>query len=295
MIERVIENWLINSTEKVYQVPYCQVLGIKGFSVLQLSSHGISEHGKDIIARDDRGTPCAFQLKTGSINTETWRAIYGEITELIEIPIDYPAIEEQAHRAILVTNGAISADVRTKITALNRGNRKRHLPELEVITGKELLADFIRAQGSFLPEEPQEIRNFLRFYLSEGNENADCENMAIFLEDLLLSNEIQNPNQLRRLICSSLLLVSYAIFPFTKRLNFVATINYLVVLGSYIMALAEKNQLKENFWGPSFQLVEHWIREQLEELKAEVLRKKNFLEGGNKSSARNERERTRKK
>ena len=79
LIERIIENWLINSTERIFEVPFCQILGLEGYKVLHLSSHGVSEHGKDIIAFDNKNVPCAFQLKTGDITSSVWRKIFPEI------------------------------------------------------------------------------------------------------------------------------------------------------------------------------------------------------------------------
>jgi len=164
----------------MYQIPFCQVLCLKGYKVLHLSSHGVTEHGKDIIAKDAKGIPCAFQLKTGDIPSSAWRRIFGEITELVEYPIDHPSIDpSRMHRAILVTNGKITDDVRTKITALNRGYRRRDLPRLELVTKEDLLHDFINSQGSFLPNEPKEIQDFLELYMSDGKANIEEHNCPV--------------------------------------------------------------------------------------------------------------------
>lgn len=49
MIERVIENWLDNASEKTYQVPFCYMLVKQGHKIIHLSRHCGMEHGKDII------------------------------------------------------------------------------------------------------------------------------------------------------------------------------------------------------------------------------------------------------
>jgi len=63
MNERLVENWLISVNEKTFQIPFCQMLTAEGYTVLHLSRHGPFEEGKDVIALDPAGTPCAFQLK----------------------------------------------------------------------------------------------------------------------------------------------------------------------------------------------------------------------------------------
>src|SRR6478609_1240366 len=86
MIEKLIENWLINVHELGYQIPFCEVLLTEKHSVLHVSKHGRGEHGKDIIARDQRGQLFAYQLKEGDITLNDWRTIRDEIEELVRLP-----------------------------------------------------------------------------------------------------------------------------------------------------------------------------------------------------------------
>jgi len=70
MQERLLENWLISVNEKSFQIPFCQLLTGEGHEVVHISRHGPFEAGKDILAIDSNGIPCAFQLKgsTGKIS-----------------------------------------------------------------------------------------------------------------------------------------------------------------------------------------------------------------------------------
>ena len=79
MIERAIENWLINTNEKNYQVPFCQVLISQGHEILDISTHGRLEFGKDIISKDKKGVIHGYQLKTGNIDVPAWDKIYREV------------------------------------------------------------------------------------------------------------------------------------------------------------------------------------------------------------------------
>lgn len=138
MIERIIENWLNSSNERSYEIPFCQYLISKGFTILELSFHGQVEQGKDIIALDDKGKPIAYQLKSGVINQQVWNKIKAEIDALIEIPIKYPKLNDEInHRCVLVTNGRITSKVRADIADRNANFKRRGLPELEIIQGQE--------------------------------------------------------------------------------------------------------------------------------------------------------------
>src|SRR5437879_433230 len=104
MIERLIENWLINTTEIGFQEAFCQLLLYEGYQVLHLTRHGEHEQGKDILALDSSGQPCAFQLKglKGKRLTVTaFRDLLGQVTDLVEIGIVHPAAKRQPHQPVL--------------------------------------------------------------------------------------------------------------------------------------------------------------------------------------------------
>ena len=279
MIERVIENWLININERAYQVPFSQLLSLKGYKVLHLSSHGAGEHGKDIITFDETGTPCAFQLKTGNVGTSEWRNIAGEINELIDLAIVHPSIDTAIkHRAVLVTNGKLSDDVRAKIVALNESNARRNVPFLEVIAGKELLSDFIKFQGEFLPTDPKSIHGFLGLYIYDGKRNLPETDFVDFVVDLLFISG-DTPLNAKRRIAATVLLTKYALNQFEKESNFAAVIKAWTILAAYIMAKSERDGLKTEFWQESFELCWYEISRLSQEFKEEILSRKDYLEG----------------
>lgn len=181
MIERVIENWLINTNERGYEIPFCQCLISEGYTILGLSFHGPMEQGKDIIALDEKGTPCAFQLKTGDITEGVWKNIKDEIDALIEIPIKHPSIDKSLkHRCVLVTNGRITEKIRNDIDDRNLRYDQLGLPKLELILGQELLKRFLDVKGKFLPVKLPDLKTFLELFMFEGRELLDKKLFAGF-------------------------------------------------------------------------------------------------------------------
>jgi hypothetical protein len=66
---------------------------------------------EDIIARDPEGALTTFQLKGGNIDLSTWRAIKGEIEELVQLPVMLPGVDrDEPHAPFLVTNGELRGD-----------------------------------------------------------------------------------------------------------------------------------------------------------------------------------------
>jgi hypothetical protein len=279
LIERVIENWLINTNEIGYQVPFCQHLVSEGYTLLHLSSHGQMEQGKDIISFDKQGIPCAFQLKGGDIDVIEWRKIKGEIDELVEIPVNFPGISKDAkHRAVLVTNGKITDPVRRGIDDLNSSYKKRGFSELEVITKMDLLKRFLKVHDVFLPNEPSDFKLFLELLFSDGHELIDKKLTAKFIEGILFSGKETKP-ELKRKIASGLLLMQYLIRTFEKTKNHVSIIEGWTLFGSYVLAMVEKYELEDEYWSQSFGLVLHLINNQFDLLKSEFYSRTDYLEG----------------
>ena len=249
MIERVVENWLTNAKERRgYEMPFCQYLMMKGYKVLLLSPHGQMEQGKDIIAIDNNGVPCAFQLKAGDITVSVWRDIKGEIDELTEISINHPSVDKSVqHRAILVTNGKITDPVRRLIDDRNTNFRSKNLPELKIIVGSELLTEFIKIHGSFLPSEPKDFKTFLELFLADGADMPNKDLFSKFLASMLLENNgNESKPAIRRKIASAILLSQYALSPYESKNNHVAIVEGWTLLCAYIFGLIELHRPHEH-------------------------------------------------
>jgi hypothetical protein len=244
----------------------------------------VSENGKDIIAVDENNIPCGFQLMTGNITASKWRSYHGEVVELIELPIVHPNIDvTKQHRPVLVTNGKISDDVRLKITDLNRGNESRKLPPLEIIAQEQLLKMFVDAQGSFLPNEPDELRDFLKLYTSNGEENIEERQFANFiLGNLDIMKSKSSKNCLARQIATTLLLVKYALSPYERKDNYISLVKGWTIFLAHVYLAAEKHGLQAKHWKTSIDLGMREILYNLESFRDEVKKLNNvFLQGDN--------------
>ncbi|MCL4430100.1 MAG: hypothetical protein M1167_05040, partial [Chloroflexi bacterium] len=278
LIERIVENWLINTNEKGYQVPFCQCLVSQGYKVLHLSSHGQMEQGKDVISIDKEGTPCAFQLKGGNIDGTLFREIKGEIDELVEIAINFPGVRKDIpHRAVLVTNGTITDKVRRDIDDLNLNYKRRGFSQLEVRTKMDLLKDFLEVNGTFLPVELSDFKLFLELLLYDGHELVNKELFSKFIEKVLFTEKEGNPD-LKRKIGSALLLTEYVLNPFEMVQNHISVIEGWTLFCSYMLAIVEKYTLELQYWKESYDLIQHKINSQLDLLKAEFLSRQNYFE-----------------
>lgn len=282
MIERAIENWLTSTTERNYQVAFCQTLLQKGHRILYVSSHSIMEQGKDIISMAPNGDCCAYQLKTGNIDLSQWRKIHAEIEELIELPVVHPTVSrDRIHKSYLVTNGEITDPVRFQITQMNEDNQKknRKYSYLDVITLQGLLRDFIDAQGKFIPYEPEDFQIFLELFLADGSDFLDKEKYSTFLRKSVLTDTSEDLSSVLNAISSSVILTAYILRPYQVKGNFLAEFEAWTMLWVSVLHYVETKRFKDDRWMASISLIEKEVNETLDSLTDETLQRQDFLEG----------------
>ena len=282
MIERAIENWLINTNERNYQVPFCQVLLSKGHKIIYISSHRPMEQGKDIITLDKDGECCGYQLKTGDIDLKKWREILGEIRELMELPVVHPSVDKsKVHKAFLVTNGEITDEVRIQIDQMNEDNQRkgRQYSYLDVINGKRLLKEFIDAQGGFIPKELEDFDLFLKLFLADGADFLPKEKYFKFLNKVIFKQIHGQRANAANAISSSIILVAYALHPYQIKENSYALFEAWTILAGSIVRYAKKTGLGKEDWLDSYNLAFGEMIRNLSILKEEMLQREDFLEG----------------
>lgn len=280
MIERAIANWLANTVERSFQLPFCQVLVSQGHKVIYISKHGLMEQGKDIISVAPTGEVHAYQLKTGDISLGEWRLIRHEVEECAEIPIVHPSISAgSAHRSFIVTNGEIGDPVRFQITQINERNAKRGIGSIETITGHELLGLFIDAQGSFLPREIREYELFLKLHLSDGRDFLPCAQFFELVNLCFMSEIPKTKKQRLDAISSSAVLTSYALQSFQLAGNHYAQFQAWTALAGCVARYAARAELSYAETQASLSLIESEIERHLDNLADEALEREDYLEG----------------
>ncbi len=284
MIERVIENWLINVNERSFEIPFCQLLTSEGYQVVHLSRHGPYEQGKDVIAIDPNGSPCAFQIKgsSGKITQNAWAKSYLEqAIRLVELPIVHPSINQNLPRKVFfVTNGELDEEVRIEIENRNSDWQRRGFPKLETIVKGQLLTRLLNLQKNFWPFELSFEKEFLELYLSDGTACLDKSKQSTFLQKLLkLDDEDFNKAESNRLLINAAITTAYTLTPYEENSNYVAIFEGWVIYISYLVAFIEKHQLNEKYWHDSISLASQAIENILTDLCVELSSRQHLVEG----------------
>ncbi|OEC84390.1 MULTISPECIES: hypothetical protein [Methanobacterium] len=278
MIEKAIENWLINTNEINYLVAFCQVLLNEGHHVFK--THGPLEHGKDVISIDSNNNYFAFQLKGGDINTTEYGKIKSQIDELVEISIDHPSFDpDKLHKSYLVTNGLVDSFANEKINKYNKEYVKRGYEKLNICDKNNLLKIFIDAQGKFIPKEFDDFYLFLDLLTLDGKDFLPKEQFLDFLDHIIFKKIPKRKSDRSNAISSSLIIVSYLLDPFQRENNYYALFEAWTCLASSVIRFVERTKLKEELWIESFNLILSEIERNLLLLKEEILSKTDFAEG----------------
>jgi len=266
---RLLEDWLAKIGERGFEVPFSQVLVTQGHRVLRMG-HSPIEHGKDIITRDSRGRFHAYQLKQGSVDLKEWEKIYPQIVALVETPVDHPNAGCENCQPWLVISGSFSAPVLSRISGHNQMWKRRGLPTLKIISGKELLAEFSHLASDFWPVELLEIEAFIALYQKPGAGFIDKAGYATFCLSLIRGGGTVKAEVARRISALNIF-VSYLLSKAYAAGNHWAVVEGWTVAGSHILWAATKWNLPQKHWVAAFDLAQSAALSALAILKDEAL------------------------
>jgi hypothetical protein len=290
--ERLVENWLDSVNERVYQIPFCQILCAKGHRILHSSRHSPIEFGKDIISIAPDGVSCAYQLKgnPGSrLTLAQYRNIESQLFELINHPITHPSVpRRKPHRSYLVTNGLIEEETIQAINLMNAGLVRDGFPhrKLEVIQRGDILKECGELGLSLWPSELKEVTLLLELIVSDGRGHISTEKLHALLISILRLEEGKKEKlkaeNIRRRITSTALLIPVALKNYSLRENHFATVCAWVMFCSYAISACERYGVDfTRNASPSINIGLIAIKDALVSLSAEIAKREHLVEDPN--------------
>jgi hypothetical protein len=285
MIERLIENWLTNASERSFQIPFCYMLANEGYTVLHLTRHCGMEHGKDVIAKDKEGNYCAFQLKgasSGKITLRQWqKELVGQVHQLVSSPLTHPSvpISSRHHKSFFVTNGEIHEEVSSAIDNENKTWIARGRPEyhLHTIVKGELIERAKKLGLNFIPSDLADFKVLLEFFLEDGAFVLDKQKFSNLLESFFLKET--KATERAHLIRGSALLTALATSSYSNKQNHVALVEAWILFISYLLRYCEKNRIEKRYWENEFNIAKQLVYTSLENLSKEATAAENFMVG----------------
>ena len=279
IIERAIENWLINTNERSYQIPFCQILLSQGYEILYISPHGPLEMGKDIIAISPEGNTVAYQLKRGDLTLKEWDKIQREIYDLIDQKCKHPNVDKsKPHTSFIVTNGDIKDNVFQRIDAINE--TKKHYSELKSLNKDQILKMFLESNSNFLPQRFEDWGEFLSFFTLNGEDFLPRKKYYDFLRNHVLIKTGKQISSFKNTIFSSVILTSYILQTFKKSQNHYAQIEtWTILYGSLISFIEQYKIPKDKEIDKTLEILSNEILDLCKSLEDEFLKSSDLFEG----------------
>ena len=287
MLERIIENWLDNTSERSFQQPYCYILSTEGHTIIHSTRHSAMEMGKDIITIGPDGTPCAFQLKSGNISLAKWRnEVASQTSDLVNLQVTHPSVDSSRHhRSYLVTNGRIEEEVSRAIDDRNRtwASQGQSYLHLKTIVRGELLAKAKELGTDLWPSELNDIKTLLEMFLENGKGVLPKAKLASLFEStfpLKLRGDARAPTKKHcsRIIASAGILCAIAISSFSNEDNHVAEIEAWMMYIAYVFALSERWNLSVDTYKNELKIAIQSIYTSLANLCDEIKEREYLVE-----------------
>lgn len=289
LLERLVENWLDNASERSYQSVFCQILASKNFRVLHSTRHSQIELGKDVLALDEQSKLHAYQLKGNPgarLTKGQFSDIQSQLIELVTQPVVFPGLPAKAADfTYLVTNGGIDEEASLALVGLNRTLVDRGLSAhgIALYSRGDFLADLRQLGIALWPDALQETKLFLELLSSDGDDILPMDKLDRVLRSILQpdrnSGSVSSSEIVRR-TCSAALLTEIAISKFRAKDNHLACIEAWTLCSVAAVSCAEQRSLTANPQIRSFvSLARQIALDSVSDLLSEAIGRPRLIEG----------------
>ncbi|HVU97773.1 MAG TPA: hypothetical protein VHE34_21260 [Puia sp.] len=274
MIERIIENWLTNSSERSFQLPFCYLLIQDGYTIIHLTRHCGMEWGKDVIAIDPEGVPTGFQLKDvkgGRYKLRDWQQDINQFYQAIYTPLTHPSLPlHDRHRSVFVLNGDMDEEAFNAIHVQNEQWRKQNLHyKIEVIVKGQFLDMAFRNKDHFVPTELADFKALLEFRIDSGDQFLDKKKFSDLLTAIIHKEDITKQGQ-RRALSSGALLCALALTNYSEKKNHWAVIEGWTIYQTQLLGYCESTGTSLASCKEELRLTEEIITNSLIDLCEEI-------------------------
>jgi hypothetical protein len=216
---RLIDDWLTNTKERGFEVPFCHLLISEGYDILHIDSHSQTEDGKDVIAISPDGYLCGFQLKAGDVTAGAFGEMMTELRELVEYKCHVPrAPKRLCDRAYLVVTGRLNVTANHKLNEFNN-SRREGTAAVELIDKSALHRRFIDSTACAIPVDAKRFGEYLAAMLTDPHECVSVPDVLKVIEAVLESADATNA---KMKISSSFVAISHIFAKYAEQRNHLA-------------------------------------------------------------------------
>lgn len=213
MIERLIENWLTNLSErKDLDIPFRLLLEAEGHLVNgHHTIHGPMELGKDVVSwSPSQQRYCFFQLKAGNATQNDWVEMERQMLLMAEVPYVHPNYQPgDPYQPVWVCTGQLHESVRFALGLKNTEARRLQKPAIEVWDRSILVEKFRYAFFNLLFVDDPFAVDFIKRWSQASEYLADEEELRTFFHNYLFTLPgTAQPREMRRHLATYTLMLT---------------------------------------------------------------------------------------
>lgn len=262
MLKRLLENYLINISEREIDRPFRLLLETEGHECLDVkTNHTALELGKDIITfHPQSGNFYAFQLKKGNIDKKYWEKLESQLKQLAELPIFHPNFSQgDIFFPIWVCTGELSPTIEISMKAKNEQYRNEGKPEIKVWNRNTLISKFHDNFFDILYIEENLLLDFIRVTSNISELTYILDEPHEFLCNFLDSIDCSNSRKIRKHLSVFVLIVYIIANRFQYFSNLYHSIDFVISSICIFVSRLIKNQLKENDYRNAISLLKYYL------------------------------------
>ena len=287
VIEKLLESWLDNATERQFQLPFCLMLNASGYRVLHMTRHCGMEFGKDVIALSPSNRVCVFQLKRVDkrLTQAKWQEMLPQVTQLVSYEVAHPSIPNGRTSDFdckIVINGDLTEEVIREIGDFNRGLGNTVGRQVSAMVRGDLLEMARRHSHVFWPHDFADLRPFLRIIAQEPSSPVDIDVIADFCQTQILDAALDLTRSVRARrtrVVGALALVTFVASTYVAAENYDSEVTALVLGLCYVLAAVEKAGDDWRLFNEFISLITDRIYHSIELLVEEAIEKGALTEG----------------
>lgn len=189
MLKRLIENWLINISEREFDIPFRLLLEALGHvAVGHATIHGAMELGKDIVSwHSEEELFYFFQLKAGDITPSDWSDMQRQLLQMVTVPYVHPNYQVgDPYQPIWVCTGQLHETVRLSMGLMNQEFAQNGKPQVQVWERNDLIERYHDTFYEVVFTDPALTIDFIRLWSHAHDFMTDEDELRTFFHSYLL-------------------------------------------------------------------------------------------------------------
>lgn len=267
MLKRVIENWLISSSEYEFEYPFRLLLEAEGHRAFERRTrHGPAEKGKDIVTYHEKEEKFyTFQLKAGNVTRHDWVDMEVQLKELVELPPLHPNYDStRPTQPIWVTTGDLNPYVAQNMSLKNVQYEKEKKLPVKCWNLAVLIEKFHDKFFDIVCDDEKFIIRFVSLLVHTKSEEVMVEDTISFFADYFKGQFHGNRRRTRKVLASSLVMEMQILNRYMRAGDIDTAIDHLLLFSTQFAGHVLRNKLPTKDYKNAYSLLLESIVDLLE-------------------------------